>query len=154
MQIAPELLSEKNYTGTRLILLKDEQIYALHKELTEIQKSINPILDELAKDYYPLTDPIRAKITEMQTQIKSLRDEANLITERYKDQIKALEDAEQRAGLIKNKLQPLVLAEVEPQLSEFESAKHTKVKGEQIYVEVYDEIEERVKAIRQNKEKK
>ena len=58
MQIEKELLSEKNYTGSRLIEISDERVSVLQKKLTELQLEVNPILDKLQENYYSKADVI------------------------------------------------------------------------------------------------
>jgi HD superfamily phosphodiesterase len=60
----------------------------------------------------------------------------------------------QKAQLIKNKITPIVNELVKPELKEFELAKEMVERNGKIYVEVIDEIEEKIKAIRASKAKK
>lgn len=155
MIIAPELLAEKNYAGSRLILVKEPKVYDLQNELSTLQKEINPILDKLSKEYYPKVDPLYQKVQALTLEAKTLREEIAKITTEYRADTESIETTEQKASLIKNKMSPLIMAEIDPQLGEFEIARHTKVQPDgQIYVEVFDEIEEKVKAVRHSKANK
>lgn len=151
MQIDKELLSEKNYTGSRLILIENEDVARLHKELNELQKSVNPVLNKLSAEYYPKVDPMYQEIQALTEKIKGIREEINTITASFKADIESIEAVEQEANLVKDKLQPLILAGVEGQLGEFEIARQTVTRDGKIYAEVFDEIEERVKQIRTQK---
>lgn len=154
MQIDKELFSEKNYTGSRLILVESEDIKTLHDELSVLQKEVNPVLDKLATEYYPQIDPMYQEVQALNVRVKEIKEKIADITETFKSDIQSIEEVEQRAQLIKGKLQPLILEAVTEQLGEFEVARQTVVQDEKIYVEVFDEIEEKVKQIRASKLKK
>ncbi len=154
MQIDKELFSEKNYTGSRLILVESEDIKTLHDELSVLQKEINPVLDKLSTEYYPQIDPMYQEVQALNVQVKEIKEKIADITETFKSDIQSIEEVEQRAQLVKGKLQPLILEAVADQLGEFEVARQTVVQDEKIYVEVFDEIEEKVKQIRASKLKK
>lgn len=151
MQIDKELLSEKNYTGTRLIEISDERVGVLQKELTALQLEVNPILDKLQENYYSKADVIYAKIQELTKEITPLKEELKALFEANEADTKLIDEKEAEAKLLKDKLQPIILDVVKDQLGEFETAKHTVSKDGKIYVEVFDELEEKVKAIRASK---
>ncbi len=154
MQIDPKVLAEINYTGSRLIEIDNPKLSELQKELSAYQQEINPIIDMLSAEYYPVIDPMYQKVQELNAEAKAIKEKIAEQTAMHKKSIEAIEAAEQKAGLIKNKMQPLILKEVEGKLSEFEIARNTVIKDEKIYVEVFDEIEEKVKALRTAKAKK
>jgi len=53
--------------------------------------------------------------------------------------------------LIKDKIQPIILDLVKNELGEFEKAQQTIDKDGKVFVEIIDEIEEKVKSIRATK---
>lgn len=154
MQLPKDLLAEKNYTGTRLIEITDPRVKKMQEELDALQKEVNPTLDRLSKELYAYLDPLHQEIQKYQEKIKEIRDKATAKHAEFAEETRLLETTDQKAQLIKNKLQPLILSLVEGDLEEFEEAKHTVVKDGKIYVEVYDVIEEKIKAHRAVKAKK
>jgi len=152
MQIDKELLSEKNYTGSRLIEITDEKVSELKLKLKEFQKEANPILLEMEK-ISPLMDPIFTKIRELEEEKKKLQDEMAPIRAPYDELLSQVEKIDVKAQAVKNKIQPLVNKIVVGQLGEFEKAMHLTEQDGKLYVEVIDEIEEKVKAIRAIKNK-
>ena len=152
MQIDKELLSEKNYTGSRLIEITDEKVVELKLKLKEFQKEANPILLEMEK-ISPLMDPIFTKIRELEEEKKKLQDEMAPIRAPYDELLSQVEKIDIKAQAVKNKIQPLVNKIVVGQLGEFEKAMHLTEQDGKLYVEVIDEIEEKVKAIRASKNK-
>lgn len=152
MQIAKEVLAEKNYEGSRLIELNDEKVTELQKEITALQIEANPFLAEMEK-LTPILDPFYQEIGKHQKAIDDIKEEMAKPKEEYMEWLQKVEKIDQKANLVKNKLQPLVKAIIAPQLGEFETARTLTVKDGKLYVEVVDEIEEKVKAIRANKQK-
>jgi len=147
MKIPSELLAEKNYEGTRLLELTDEKLTALQKELNVLQVEANPHLLEMEK-ITPSLDPLFTKIRELNEEMKKVQDKKAPLQEVYNEWLKKVEEIDQRAQLIKNKIEPLVKKLIEGQLGEFEKATTMKEKDGKIFVEIVDEIEEKVKAIR------
>lgn len=154
MFIDKELLSEANYAGSRLILLEDENLSKLQVELEALQKEINPVIDKLSAEYYPRIDPMYQETQKLMEQAKEIKAKIAEITNEYKADTNFIDALEQKAQLIKNKMQPIILEIVKDQLGEFETAKNTVVRDGKLYAEVFDEIEEKVKAIRMVKAKK
>ena len=150
MQISKEILSEKNYTGSRLIEITDAKVIELKAKLTEFQKEANPILEEMEK-ISPLMDPIFSEIRELEAKKEELRSSLAPIRAPYDELLKKVEVIDTKAQVIKNKIQPIVNKLVAPDLGEFEKAMHVIEKDGKLFVEVVDEIEERVKAIRASK---
>ena len=232
MQIDPTILSEKNYTGTRLIEINDPKVKELKDKLKKIQvEEVNPILDS-TEPLLKILDPFYAKIrdlresikpilakakplqeeyqralenteipkapespllTELSEKIKVLEDEYNKeyarlvpkvpkldalaekmkvyidevhvieaqineikkemqpTKEAYEKEMKKVEIIDQRAQLIKSKLVPLVQSSIEKELGEFEKALQVIDKDEKMFVEVVDEIEEKIKQARAEK---
>jgi chromosome segregation ATPase len=160
MKIPVEILAEKNYEGTRLIEINDEAVNALNVELKANQKDALPLVQEM-EAITPKLDPFYKKIGEKRAIIKPIEDEIAAIKEEMEptlNEFKAVEARlmpfEQKAQLIKNKMQPIILDLVTPQLSEFEKANQMLERDGKIYVEVIDEIEEKVKSVRAVKAKK
>lgn len=153
MQIPAEVLSEKNYTGSRLIEITDPKVIELRAQLVEFQKEANPILIEMDK-ISPELDVYFQKIAKLEEEKNKLREEMAPIRAPYDALLKEVEAVDSKAQLIKTKIQPLVNKLVEDQLGEFEKALHLKEEDGKLYVEIIDEIEEKVKAIRQSKLKK
>lgn len=154
MQIPNEILKESNYEGTRLIEINDETVLALQEQLDALQKEINPALDRLQENFFSKADVIYKEINELNEKIRPLKEQLREMSEANKPDTDFIDGKEQEATLIKNKMQPLILSLVEDQLGEFETAKHTVIKDGKIYVEIFDEIEEKVKAIRASKNAK
>jgi len=154
MKIDKEILSEKNYAGSRLILIEDKKLDELQVELSSLQHEINPILDILNEKYYTVIDPIYQEVQKLNEEVKAKKFVIGELTNKFKKEIETIEATEQKAMLVKNKMQPIILKSIEGQLGEFEIARHTEVKEGKIYVEVFDEIEEKVKALRASKIKK
>lgn len=153
MQIPAEVLSEKNYTGSRLIEITDDKVIALKAELNALQQEANPFLTEM-DEIAPKMDPIFQKIQELEAEKNKLREELAPIRAPYDELLKKVEAIDSKAQLIKAKIQPIVNKIVEDQLGEFEKALHLKDENGKLYVEVIDEIEEKIKTIRQDKLKK
>lgn len=154
MQIAKEVLSEKNYTGTRLIEITDERVLELKKEMDKLQMEMKPLLEQIKPEWDSLDKSFPA-LKDAQDALKVVQDErAPVLDKCRKFETDFLMPIEQKAQLIKDKLQPLILDIVKGELSEFETARQTVDKDGKVYVEVIDEIEEKVKAIREAKAKK
>lgn len=156
MRIPNEYLSESNYEGSRLIEVTDEKVIELQKELTELQKKANPHLDEMGKLTGKL-DTIYSQLRALEAEKKKIQDElVEYRTESgYDEHLKAVESIDQHeAQPIKNKIQAIVNTLIEGQLGEFEKAVQLKEIGGKLFIEVVDEIEEKVKAVRATKQAK
>ena len=156
MNIPKEYLAESNYEGSRLIEITDEKVIELQKELTELQKKANPHLDEMGKLTGKL-DEIYTRLRALENEKKSVQDE--LVEYRtssgYDEHLKAVESIDQHeAQPIKNKIQAIVNTFIEGKLGEFEKAVHLKEMGGKLFIEVVDEVEEKVKAVRATKQTK
>lgn len=154
MKIDPNVFSEKNYTGNRRILIEDDKLMEFQKILEGYQKDINPLLDRMNLEYTPVVDPLNQEIQKKTLEIKELKARITSETEKFQDVIDSIEKAEQKAQLIKNKVQPIVMKLLEGKLGEFEVARYTEVEDGKIYAVIFDEIEEKVKEIRTNKKRK
>lgn len=152
MQIPAEYLEEKNYAGTRLIEVTDESVLNLTADLKALQQEANPYLEKM-EALTPEMDPIYSEISLLQNKINELQATVKPIREKYNAEMEYVEAIEQRAMVIKNKLTPIVLDLVKDELGEFEKALQTTERDGKLYVEVIDELEEKVKAIRASKSK-
>ena len=153
MKIPKELLSEKNYEGTRLIAITDKNVMKLKLELNALQKKANPTLlkmEEMSK----VLDPYYQQIAQLNEKIKSLREEVAPHREKYDIEMKKVELIDQKAQLIKNKMQPMIDKNIADKLGEFEKPLHAIEKDGVMYVEVQDELEEKIKQLRAVKAKK
>lgn len=150
MNIPKEYLEEKNYEGTRLIEVTDETVMELKKQLDELQKEANPHL-EASEEFIPEMDRIYGEIQKLEEQKRKFQEEIAPIRAKYDEAIKPVEEIEQRAQAIKNKITPIVNDLVKDELGEFEKAMQMKEQDGKLYVEVVDEIEEKIKAIRASK---
>jgi len=151
MQIPKKYLEEKNYEGTRLIEINDPKVLKLKAEMKKYHpsqnKEVKAHLDEMER-LSNILDPTFTKIRELDAEKKKLTDEAQPTKDLFDAELKAMEAIEQKTELIKMKIQPIVSKIVEKDLGEFEIARQLIEKDDKIFVEVSDEIEEKVKAIR------
>lgn len=158
MIIDKEVLAEKNYTGTRLIEINDPTVKKFQAEVALFAPQAEPWLKKL-EDVTRVLDPARIKIREInekaKKEIEAVKTECNFdaVQKEESDYIAELENIDQKATLIKNKMTPVVNDLLKDQLGEFEIARHLTVKEDKIFAEVFDEIEEKVKAIRAQKAK-
>lgn len=147
MNIPAELLSEKNYSGTRVIEVTDPVINELRDELTKLQLEANPFLEKMDA-ITPEMDPIYKQIGELERQKKELIEKVTPIRAKYDVELQEVEKIDQKATLIKNKIEPLVRELVKDQLGEFEIAKQLIEVDGKVVVEVEDQLEEKIKALR------
>lgn len=153
MKIPADLLAEKNYDGTRLIEITDEQVIKLKAEIAKFKPIAEPFLkkmDELGK----LLDPFYTKMRELDAEKDKIKKEIQPTLDDFNAQLKEMEAIEQKTDLIKNKIQPLVAKILETQLGETETGRQLIEKDDKLYVEVVEELEEKLKLIRMNKAKK
>ena len=151
MQLPKDLLSEKNYEGTRLIEITDENVLRLFKERAEILKSGEPIMarmDELSK---PL-DEFYKKLQPLEEERKKIKEDMQPATDAYQAVVDEMDkNIYQKSRLIDQKLNPMVDNLVKDQLGEFEKAKTLTERDGKYYVEIEDQIEEKIKLIRATK---
>lgn len=153
MQIPKEYLAEKNYEGSRLIEISDPDVVRLHGELKKLQLEANPHL-EIMESITPKLDPYFTKLRELENEKTKIRGEMAPIREPYDKELEQVQKIDQRAQLIKDKITPLVNKIVEAQLGDFEKALQLTERDGKMFVEVVDEIEEKVKAVRAAKVRK
>lgn len=108
MRIDKEILSEKNYEGTRMIYLEDEKIVDLKKQLNAIQEiELNPILDTLQDEFKAMDDAqakiqvIRDEIKELLEEVKPQRDELTTLTKDYTAETEVSPEVEALSNVIK-----------------------------------------------------
>lgn len=147
MKIPQEYLAEKNYEGTRLVEVTDATVLKLKAELKKLQEEANPYLVKM-EAITPVLDPFYAKLRELEEQKQKIQAEMSPVMENYQVELREVEKIDARAKLIKNKIEPIVNKIAEPLLGEFEKATQLIEKGDKIYIEIIDELEEKVKAIR------
>lgn len=152
MQIPAEYLSEVNYEGTRLIKIEDETVTALTEELNKLQKEANPFLEQM-EAITPELDPVYDEIRELELKKQELQKKVAPARARYDEIAKNVEEIDVRANAIKQKITPIILDLVKDELKEFEIPLHTTVKEGVMYVEVRDELEEKIKQLRAIKAK-
>ncbi len=145
MQIPHEVLAEKNYEGSRLIEITDEKVVELNVALKALQAEANPHL-EIMESITPQLDPLYTKLRELEQEKAKVRETMEPIKAPYDIELQAVEKIDQKAQLINSIVAPM--------LGEFEKAQQMKEIDGKLFVEVVDEIEEKVKAIRAAKAKK
>jgi len=101
-----------------------------------------------------VVDPWYQEALKKQEEVKVIKEKIKAVADKYQDDTDFIEANGQKVQLIKNKMVPIINKEVEGQLEEFEKAMHTVVKDNKLFVEVQDEIEEKIKLIRAQKSKK
>ena len=157
MQIPKEYLEEKNYEGTRLVEVTDPKVLKLKAELRKFHPSENAEvkahLDKM-EEVSVILDPFFTQIRELDAKKEELKKEMQPTKDIFDAELKAMEAVEQKAELIKQKIQPLVNKIVESELGEFEKAMQLIEKDGKLFIEIADEIEEKIKLIRTNKLKK
>lgn len=150
MQLPKELLSEKNYEGTRLIEITDETVISLNNQRKELLKEGEPILKEMEKLSPPL-DAFYIKLRPVEEERHRIKEEMQPALDAYQAKVDEMDKVYQKGQLVSNKMQPIINGIVKPQLREFETAKQLVEREGKLYVEVVDEIEEKIKAIRATK---
>lgn len=152
MQIPSEYLKETSYEGTRLIEINDETVAALQAELDALQKEANPFLKEM-EAFTPEMDAIYGEIQEMKNRETELKKQIAPTRAKYDALQEELMKIDARAVPIKDKMTVIINELISKDLAEFETPVHTIVKEGKLFVEVRDEIEEKVKQVRELKVK-
>jgi hypothetical protein len=150
MKLTKELLSAENYTGTRRIQVKSPMIDKYKKEIDAYQKQAKPFLKKM-EEISKVLDPHYAQITEHTKEINRIKAEMAGTLELYNVELKKVELLDQKAQMIKNKMQPIVDKEIAGKLEEFERPTNLTTEKGFHYVEVVDDIEEYIKAKRLRK---
>lgn len=152
MKIPQEMLSEKNYEGTRLIEITDEKVIELNNQRKEFLKEGEPFLKGMEKLSPPL-DAWYAKLRPVEEQREQIKKDMQKDYDAYNEVWQEMDKVYQKGQLVSNKIQPLVNDFIKPQLEEFEVAKTMVERDGKLYVEVSDELEEKIKSIRASKKK-
>lgn len=147
MQLPKDLLSEANYEGTRLIEMTDETVLSLLKEVKKCGEEVKPFLDEMDK-FTPEIDAIYAELRPIEEKRVELKEKLTVALKPFQAEQEKADVVYQKSDAIKQKIYPLARAFVKSQLSEFESAGQFIEKDGKTYIEVSDEIEEKIKQIR------
>lgn len=147
MQIPVEFLKETNYEGTRLIEMTDSTVLSLLKEVKKCGEEVKPFLDEMDK-YTPEIDVIYAELRPIEEKRAELKEKLTIALKPFQVEQEKADMVYQKSDAIKQKIYPLARAFVDRHLSEFESAGQFIERDGKTYIEVTDEIEEKVKQIR------
>lgn len=147
MKIPAEILSEKNYEGSRLLEITDEQVIKLKKEIETYQPIAKPHLDKM-EELGKILDPFYTKIRGLEEEKKKIKDEMQPTLDLFNAELKEMETIEQKTNLIKDKIRSLITKLIEKELGEFETAKELDTRDGKLFVEIIDELEEKIKAIR------
>lgn len=150
MQIPQEFLDEKNYEGSRLIEITDERVVKYNQELKKLQEEAEPFVKEMEKLSPPI-DKIYTELRPIEDKRAELKAKLEPLLVPYREEMEKADKVYQRAQLIKNKITPIVNELVKPDLREFETAKEMIERDGKIYVEVIDELEEKIKQLRMKK---
>lgn len=114
----------------RTITLNDEKVREIYDQILEVQKEANPFIDrwnEIDEKKKELKQPYVDYIKEVETEEVELR--ANL------------DNINQKAEVLKEKLAPFLRNEIEPQLADTEEFESLEVVDNQLYANVYDAVE-------------
>lgn len=150
MQIPADLLKEKNYEGTRLVEITDERVIKLNEERKKRLVEGEPILKEMERLSPPL-DAFYEKLRPIEEERKKIKEEMQPAYDAYNEQVQKMDKIYQKGQLISNKMQPLINEIIKPKLGEFETARQMVERDGKLYIEIIDEIEEKIKSIRTKK---
>lgn len=115
----------------RTITISDEKVSEIYNQILEIQKEANPFIDrwsEIDEKKKELKQPYVDYIKEVETEEIELR--ANL------------DNCNQKAEMLKEKLAPFLRNEIEPQLADTEEFGSLEVIDGQLYANIYDAVEQ------------
>lgn len=145
-----EVLSEKNYEGNRLLLIEDETLDSLIAEIGKEKTDIEPTIQKLEVVTNKL-DPAYTQIRELQEKITKIKEEMKPEQDEYEALKPELDAFKDRIDLIQNKMRAIINKFAEDKLKPFEKALQTQLKGDKLYVEIVDELEEFLKKHRAGK---
>lgn len=148
MKIDPTILSEKNYTGSRLIEITDEKVLSLLAEVKKCGEEAKPFLDEMEK-LTPALEVIYAELKPLEDKRKELKEKLTEELKPFQVQQEQADLINQKADAIKEKLYPIARKAIENELGEFEMGGQFIEKDGKTYIEVTDQLEEKIKQIRQ-----
>lgn len=115
----------------RTITISDEKVSEIYNQIIEVQKEANPFIDrwaEIDEKKKELKQPYVDYIKEVETEEIELR--ANL------------DNCNQKAEMLKEKLAPFLRNEIEPQLADTEEFGSLEVIEGQLYANIYDAVEQ------------
>lgn len=147
MNIPKEILSEKNYEGTRLIEIKDEKVLSLLAEVKKCGEEAKPFLEEMEK-LTPALEVIYAELKPLEDKRKELKDKLTEELKPFQAQQEKADLINQKADAIKEKLYPIAREVIKGELSEFEMGGQFIERDGKVYIEVTDQIEQKIKEIR------
>lgn len=153
MQIPAEFLKESTYEGTRLIPIDDPRVSKLSKEIAKLKEPAEPFL-KILEELSPRLDPHYQAINSHNQEIQRIREEMAPVKKQFDEAVEELQKIDDKAQLIKNKMTPIINEIIKNELGEFDRPLQVITKEDgKIYVEIQDEVEEKIKSIRQAKAK-
>jgi hypothetical protein len=148
MIIDKAILSEKNYTGTRLIEITDEKVISLLEEVKKCGVEAEPFLNEMEK-LTPALEVIYAELKPIEEKRAELKARLTEELKPFQVQQEQADLINQKADAIKEKLYPIARNVIKDQLSEFEMGGQFIERDGKTFIEVTDQLEEKIKQIRQ-----
>jgi len=148
MQIPKEILSEKNYTGSRLIEIKDEKVISLLAEIKKCGEEAKPYVDEMER-LTPALEAIYSELKPIEDKRKELKDKLTEELKPFQVQQEQADLINQKADAIKEKLYPIAREVIKNELGEFEMGGQFIEKDGKVFIEIKDQLEEKIKEIRQ-----
>lgn len=147
MKIQSDILSEKNYEGTRLVEITDEKVLSLLAEVKKCGEEAKPYLDEMER-LTPALEVIYEELRPLEEKRKALKDTLTEELKPFQEQQEKADIVNQKADAIKEKIYPLARKAIASQLGEFEMGGTFIEKDGKIFIEVTDQLEEKIKQIR------
>lgn len=114
----------------RTITLTDEKARLIYYQIIDIQKEANPLIEEwntLDEKKQELKKPYSDYLKEIEPREKELKE--------------TLDEINQRAEALKQKLAPFLRNEIEPQLADTEEFESLEVFDDVIYANIFDAVE-------------
>lgn len=148
MKIDKEILSEKNYTGSRLIEITDEKVLSLLAEVKKCGEEAKPFVDEMEK-LTPALEVIYAELKPVEEKRAELKTKLTEELKPFQEQQEKADAVNQKADAIKEKIYPLARKAIASELGEFEMGGSFIEKDGKVFIEVTDQLEEKIKQIRQ-----
>lgn len=142
MQIDTSLFTEDKYTNPRMIEIKNPEIAELYTVIREHQENANPFIkrfNEIEEKKAELRAPLDAYVKETKQE--------------QEDLIEKMQNEDQLAAKVKEKLVPMVEDEIIPQLGELDEFVGLEKIDGKLYAKINDRVEEWIKAIRSQKPK-
>jgi len=142
MQIDTSLFTEDKYTNPRLVEVKNKEIGKLYTTIRKHQENVNPFL----KRY----EEIEARKAELKAPYDEYVKETK---QELEDMMEKMQNEDQLAAKVKEKLVPLVQEEVMPQLGELDEFVGLDRIDDKLYAKINDRVEEWIKVVRDQKQK-